>query len=455
MIKSALETVKKYDMLRHGDVVVVGVSGGADSVALLMTLCGLREELALTLYAVHVNHSIRGDDADSDQHFVEELCMKLDVECRAFVFDVPAYAEENGLSSEEAGRKLRYEAFEKVAEEISASRIATAHHANDNCETVIHNILRGSGTTGLSGIHPVRGKYIRPLIETEKKEIEEYLTSEGVEWCTDKTNFEPLYTRNKIRLELIPYLRENYNASIDSAIMRLSALCREDDDYMREETGRYFRKLTKRSQGRILAEREGFNKLHIAIKRRLLRFILEELEIPLKDVHMVHIDSAIRMIEESESGAEQKISLCRIRVIQSGVLFENEQKAVAEDDYEYELDVDKSVFVSETGETVSLTVSTKYEKSGADTVFIDAGSVTLPMKVRNRRPGDRFRPFGMKGSKKLKDFFIDKKIDVSIRNNIPIVVSGNDIVWISGNALSENNRITQKTENIYKLHIEK
>ena len=177
MLKSALDTINKYALLSRGDKVVVGVSGGADSMALLDILCELRNDMDITVIAVHLNHCFRGQDADNDQKFVEDYCKKIGVSCESFKINVGEIAKSEGLTSEEAGRKVRYALFDNVAKKYGANVIATAHHLNDNCETLLHNILRGSGLSGLCGIKPKRDKYVRPLIRTTRAQIEEYLIS--------------------------------------------------------------------------------------------------------------------------------------------------------------------------------------------------------------------------------------------------------------------------------------
>ncbi len=454
MFKQVTETIKKYCMLNYGDTVIVGVSGGADSVALLDVLYNLRDEYSLELHVVHVNHMLRGKDSDDDEFYVTKLCDKLNIKCHKFSFDVSEYAKTNSLTCEEAGRKLRYQAFEEVFNAVNANRIATAHHANDNCETVLHNILRGSGLTGLCGIHPVRGKFIRPLIEVSRADIEKYLSEKGILWCTDKTNAETVYTRNKIRLGLLPYLRKEFNSSADRAIERLSKLCREDDDFIcitaRQKLDEY---TIEKNENEILVDRSKLCNEHCAIKRRLIRLVLEMLEIPLKDVHMVHIDNCIDFLESSVAGRCVSVGQCTVRIGQKGIHFLKE-KTVFEN-YEYSLLIGEKVFIKEAGRYISCSVSEKYEpQNNKNTVFISGDNITEPLVIRNRRNGDRISPFGMQGSKKLKDYFSDKKISLQLRNVIPLIVYNDEVVWITGECLSERFKITSSTKKILKLTVE-
>lgn len=449
--KSVTDAISQYNMISEGDIIVVGVSGGADSVGLLNILYSIQKKYRLTLHAVHINHCLRGEDADNDQKFVENFCHERGIECHSFAINVSDYAKDKGLSFEEAGRYIRYDAFERIANLYNANKIATAHHMNDNCETVIHNILRGSGTTGLAGIHPVRGKYIRPLIKTSRDAIENYLQSEGISWCTDKTNFDAVYTRNKIRIELIPYLKENFNNSIESAITRMSALCGDDDDYMRMETVSAFNKICIEKSDKILIDRSKFNILHIAIKRRIIRYVLELLNVPLKDVHMVHINNCINFIKLSESGAFVRISNCVVSLKQSGIHFSVSNNSVA--DYSYVLEPNNSVFIAETGNIISCSQAQRYYPCGKNVIFINADKILSQLEVRNRRSGDKITPFGMKGTKKLKDFFIDNKIDIDKRNKIPLIVYNNEVIWICGYAMNDNYKISSTTNKILRIEI--
>lgn len=452
MLKSALDTINKYALLSHGDKVVVGVSGGADSMALLDILCELQNDMDITVIAVHLNHCFRGQDADNDQKFVEDYCKKIGIPCESFKINVSEIAKSEGLTSEEAGRKVRYSLFDEVAKKHGANVIATAHHLNDNCETLLHNILRGSGLSGLCGIKPKRDKYVRPLIRTTRAQIEEYLISKGIPWCTDKTNAETDYTRNRIRHGLIPYIKENFNPSCEDALMRLNELCSDDNDFIDSYTKQKLKSLTQRStDSSITLNRVQFNAEHIAVKRRLIRAVLERLCIPLKDVHMVHVDSCIKMMEDSQSGATSRISTCNVILEQDGATFYSGKR---HDGFELELLPEQEIFIPE----VSITVSAKYVdsmgKADANCVFVDADGIDGAITVRSRRDGDKLIPFGMNGTKKVKDIFIDKKIPLSQRNNIPIFVYNNKVIWVSGCCISDEFKITEHTRKILQLKSE-
>lgn len=230
------EAIRAYRMIGRGMKVVVGVSGGADSVCLLAGLVSLREELGISLVAVHVEHGIRGEESLADAGYVAELCERWNVKLSVERIDVEAVARERGLTVEEAGRTVRYEVFARIAREQSADRIAVAHNRNDQAETVLWNLARGSGVKGLGGIRPMRGRIIRPLLFTERSEIESYLRVQGIRWRTDRTNLETAYTRNRIRLELLPWLTERLNAQAVDHIAQAAQRLWEVQDYLEAQT---------------------------------------------------------------------------------------------------------------------------------------------------------------------------------------------------------------------------
>lgn len=231
VLEKVLQAVSEYDMLKPKDKVIVGLSGGADSVTLLHCLNALKEKLDIELFACHINHNLRGEDSDNDQKFAENFCKSLNIPIRILSVDVKGELQKH-QSTEEVARKLRYQAFEEFSREIGA-KVATAHNACDNTETVLLNLIRGTGLKGLCGIPPVRECFIRPLIYCTRAEIEEYISDNGLKFVTDKTNFSTDYTRNKVRLQLMPMLLE-MNPSFHRGISRTVSTLRKDSDFLEE-----------------------------------------------------------------------------------------------------------------------------------------------------------------------------------------------------------------------------
>ena len=243
MKQKILQTIKKYNLIKSGDSIVIGVSGGPDSICLLHVLNELKQELNFKIYVAHINHMIR-EEADLETEYVKEFCNKIEVDCFVKRIDVVKIATELKKGTEETGRQVRYEFFNEILEKTNSNKIATAHNNNDKAETIIMNILRGSGTTGLKGIEPIRdNKFIRPLINTTREEIEEYCINNNLNPKIDKSNNENIYTRNKIRNVVIPYIKQEFNPNIIKTINRLSEVITEENEYLNNLTAQIFNKI--------------------------------------------------------------------------------------------------------------------------------------------------------------------------------------------------------------------
>ena len=268
------DTIKKYNLIEENDKIVVGVSGGPDSITLLNILHKLSKTLHFEICVAHINHMIR-EEADDETEYVKEFCNKIDVQCFVKKVDVINIAGINKEGTEETGRKIRYDFFEEVLKNTNSNKIATAHNSNDNAETVLMNIIRGSGSSGLKGIEPLRGKLIRPLIECNRNEIEMYCEENSLNPKFDKSNSENIYTRNKIRNLLIPYIQDNFNPSILDALNRLSALSREENEYFEDVVQNEFEKiLINENEKEIILDLKKFNQLKKVIKARIILYTI-------------------------------------------------------------------------------------------------------------------------------------------------------------------------------------
>lgn len=444
-----IDAIAKYHMLEQGDAVVVGVSGGADSVALLHVL--VNSSLALHITAVHVNHNLRGQDAVKDQEYVQELCKHWNVPLKTVSVNVAQYAQEHGYTVEEAGRLLRRSVFEETAKELGGAKIATAHQRDDLCETVLHNILRGCGITGLRGILPVNGSYIHPLIDTPRCEIENYLREHGIAWRQDDSNRDLSYTRNRIRNQLIPYLKDCFNPNVEEALQRLASISREEDELLQQIAIKTLRDITlqKQEQG-ILLDKVQFCTFPKALQRRILRQTLEQLQLPLKDVHMDQIDAAISLARNSQAGAWLLISDGYVQIVQSGVYIG--RKLNNEEILPVEFAPGTSAVLSD-GRIIRSAFVEKADFFNSNRAFLDADKIKGTLLVRSRKNGDRFHPCGMEHDKKLKDYLIDHKIDVNLRNKIPLIVYNSNIVWVAGCTISDDYKITPDTKRILMLEL--
>lgn len=292
-----LETIKKYNLITSGDTILVAVSGGPDSMCLLDILLKLKNILEIKeIVVVHLNHMIR-QEAKEETEYVEEYCNNNNIRCFVKYEDIIKKAKEQKIGTEEAGRKARYDFFEQTANKINANKIAIAHNKNDNVETVFMHMLRGSGISGLTGIKPYReGIYIRPLIKCSRNEIEEYCEKEKLNPKYDKTNNDNTYTRNRIRNELIPYIKKEFNPNIIETIDRLSELILDEENYMQEITVENYKLiLENENKNEIILNLKKFNSLKDIIKSRIILYIVKKLFVTAKGIEKIHIDDIIKL----------------------------------------------------------------------------------------------------------------------------------------------------------------
>lgn len=297
MEEKILQTIKKYNLIENGDKVVIGVSGGPDSITLLDVLLKIKEKkiIDFDIVVCHINHMIR-KEAVSDEEYVINFCNRNDIKCFVKRVEVEKIAKQEKISTEEAGRKERYEFFNEILKKENANKIATAHNKNDNVETVLMNIIRGSGSSGLKGIEAKRKNLIRPLLECNREEIEQYCKENNLEPRIDKTNFENNYTRNKIRNLLIPYIKENFNPNIIEAINRLSDLSKQENEYFEKETKEIYKELLEEKEEKYISlNLKKFNLLETVIKSRLLLYTINELLGTKNGIEKKHIEDIIKL----------------------------------------------------------------------------------------------------------------------------------------------------------------
>lgn len=318
--EKVLNTIQKYNLIKKGDAIVIGVSGGPDSMTLLHMLYQMQELLNIQIYVAHVNHMLR-KEADEETQYVQEFCKRLKVDCYIRKIDIEKVALDEKISTELAGRKARYDFFDEVAQKVGANKIATAHNANDNAETVLMNLMRGSGTFGLKGIEKIReGKYIRPIIECTRKEIEAYAQENQLHPKYDKTNEENIYTRNKIRNELIPFLEREFNPNIVEGLNRLSTIVTNEEAYFHkiventfkeiQISGENFKKNQKntfrsnqieeiekglKEKNIIILDLKKFNVLDEVIKSRIILYTVNKLLGTTQGIEKIHIEDIIKL----------------------------------------------------------------------------------------------------------------------------------------------------------------
>lgn len=444
--------IKKHSMLFEKDRVLIGLSGGPDSVCLLHALNNLKDEYKLSLHAIYIDHGLRPDEIPAEIEFCKKLCEAFGVPFLTKSVDVKSYAKEYCLNKQEAARELRYKIFEDVALEIGSSRIALAHNADDQAETFFMRILRGAGQKGLSGIPPVRGKIIRPLIEIERKDIEEFLDGISQSFIVDSSNLKKDYFRNWLRLSVMPEFKRQ-NPELIRTISRTSEIIREEDNYLELIVTKTLMKLIPKKTDRtielFLVPLETMDRV---ILRRVLRRAIDAVK-GLRGIGFVHIEDIIELVKRGNSG--DRIYLPKgIRVIKgyATLILTSEQPSRLG---AYILNVPEELALKESGILIksSFAESAEIPCDGKSKVIIDAERIRLPLVVRARKSGDLFYPFGFGKRKKLQDFFVDEKIPRDERDSIPIVLSGDNIVWIAGYRADERFKVTPDTKKIVLLEI--
>lgn len=447
MKKKVLEFIRKNKLVKKGNSVVLGVSGGADSICMLKLLSDLQKRLGISLYVLHINHMIRGEEADQDAAFVKKICTKFKVPHRVINVDVPALAEREGLSEEEAGRYVRYDEFSKYAYEVGATKIAVAHNSNDNAETVLMNLARGTGIKGLGGIPPKREmedangnvvEVIRPILCLSRKEIEDYLKENEIEYRNDSTNDSTDYTRNKIRLEIMPLL-ENINDNAMQNITNASNELADTSDYIEKDVDEAYEEFVSEEDGKLFLSDESFA-IDPIVLTGVIRKMIENIAGKLKDITRIHVGDVVSL---SEKQVGKKIDL--------------PYSIVAEREYE-----GISMF-SESNETESETknkeVIISFEEDDFDRTSIEELKYTKwldydkidDVVVRTRQKGDYIVIDGDGATKKLKKYFIDEKIPRRERDEVLLVADGNHILWVVGYRISEDVKVTPDTKKVVKL----
>lgn len=413
-VKNTITDKKLIDRSRH-EHIVLGLSGGPDSLCLFHVLLQLQMDLDITIHPVHVNHKFRPVAAEEDQAYVEEFCIRHGLECSTFVYDCNSIAKEQGISGEEAGRNARYEAFYKVGRRVMEEnrigpdwvKIAVAQNSNDQAETLLMRILRGTGPDGLAGIEYKRAgtggmEIIRPLLDVKRKDIEKYCEENKLQPRFDYTNKQPVYTRNKIRLQLIPFIEKSFNPNITETLNRLSIIAKEDKDFMESIVS----DLMKNDLGL-----EKIREQHPAIRKRIIIRKLEEIGLE-QGITRAHVEAADKLITEGKTGALIHLPKgYRILMDYGEIRFIKE---------ELNLKSDADSNQSET--------DIKQSETGTDWI---EGFV-----IRTRQPGDYIVLKGVGGRKKIQDAFVDMKIKKEFRDIIPMLCKGSEVMWIIGDDIT-------------------
>ncbi len=444
MLSTVEKTILKHCMINESDKILVAFSGGCDSVSLCLALM----ELGFDFAVAHVNHMIR-KEAEHDEDFVVQFAARHNLVCHTTRIDVPLIAKERKISLESAGRMARYDYFDLLASQFSYTKIAVAHNKNDNCETFLHNMIRGSGLGGLCGIPPVRDNIIRPLIDVDRKTIERYVRQKNETYVTDLTNESVEYTRNRIRHTVMPHILEINPGFMDNLCKTMEIL-RSDNNYLVSCA----RNIVEKLKDRAVIDKTNFMMLDDSLKAYALRIAYEHTAGTSKDFESKHISYILSQVPHKEHGKICDLCMNVHCVMEYGKIVFGRNMSF--DDYEYELPVEGVLIINEAGVkiTSSIIAPDEVDFSALNCEYFDFNQIPGSLRVRNKRNGDKIIPMGKASYKKLKEIFINEKIPLDKRNVAPVVLA-DEIMWVLGIKRASVYAITDKTEKVLKIQFKK
>lgn len=461
-----LRTIRKYKLLDKGDSIVIGVSGGPDSVALFHALYELKRMYSLNIIVAHLNHLLRGEDSLKDERYVVKLAKKFNVPVIMKKTDVLKFSKEQHVTVEEAGRIARYNMFNRIAKDLKVDKIALAHHFDDQAETVLMRIIRGTGISGFGGIFPVREHkgltVIRPLLECSKKEILNYLKLKKIKAREDKTNISEIYFRNRIRNELLPILEKKYNLQIRSHLVKFAEIARYQQDFIDKIADNISERVFEpepeiAGSTELIKDKIAYS--HPAIQYSIIRKAVLLTGCDLAKFNFEHIDAILKLVESPEGNKELHLpeNMTVVKRYNKLIFIKDRCDILKKKEYKYSLSEKGKTELRELGIKLKIEEFNKKIriKKSSKIAYFDKSGVSFPLFVRNRRIGDKFSPFGLGGKfKKLKDFFIDEKIPIEIRDTVPLLVDSKDrILWVAGYRADDRFKITAKTGHIIKCSI--
>jgi len=446
----------KYNLVERNDKILVAVSGGIDSSVLLDLFCSVQDKFNIQLKVVHINHGLRGDESDADTEFVLELAQRYNLKCLVKRVDTRNYSLENKLTIEEGARILRYRFFDDMLRNTQFNKVATAHNADDQAETILDHLMRGSGIRGLAGMAIMRDNYVRPLLGVSRKDIELYARERKIKFRVDSSNWELKYKRNRIRHELIPYVKRQFNPNIIPVLIRSGDIFRETEDYLMEEAKLALQNclISTKAHETILNLPAYLTNAPI-IRKYIIFNILERLGVHKSVIRYQSMNRLLRLAEERKSGARLKI-------------MENWEALISIDEFvfhrrynenfsfEIKIDTTYHLFKGDVTFRIHLIDPVEVENvvnPDANVEYIDFDKVRTPLYLRNPRKGDRFRPLNMRGEKKLSDFFIDEKVPNYLRGRVPILECQDGIIWVCGYRIDDRYKITDNTKQMLRLEI--
>lgn len=455
-VRMAKKTIQKYVMLQPGERVVVGVSGGADSMALLHVLWELRRDFRLSLVVAHLDHGLR-PEGRAERSFVRKASVQLGIPFISRKVDVREKQKEQRLTLQEAAREVRYSFLQEAAKIHQATKIALGHTADDQAESIIMRLLRGSGTRGLGGIPPVRGEvFIRPLIESWREEVERFLQERKVAFLTDPSNRSLQFLRNRIRHELLPILQQ-YNPRLRHTLVQMAEIFRAEEDFWQNLLKEKFPSLVRsQKKGSITLDIPSLIAQSLPLRLRSLRYATEKILGHLRRVGLSHILAINNLLHSSEPNQSLQLpqGLCLTKAYQALTFAQSREEILP---FEYSIAGPGCWEIPEIGRAMRFEILTSYPrvrpKSSSWVALLDFDKVAFPLTIRSFRPGDRLQPLGMEGEKKVKDLFIDYKIPATQRKKIPLLFKNDQLLWVAGVRLDHRVRLQPETQKVLRVEL--
>jgi len=460
-LRNLKETIAQFAMFHPGDRVLVALSGGPDSMAMLHGLLQLTPEFPIRLGVAHLNHQLREAASERDAAFAAKTAAQLSLAFYSRSEDVSAYRRAFHLSPEEAARERRYAFLIQTAQKHGYGRITVGHTADDNAELVLMHVLRGSGPKGLSGIPPVRGPIVRPLIQTTRKDILAFLAAGGIPWVDDASNRDERLLRNRIRHRVIPYLEEMVHPAVSASLNRMAAIMRDEDTWLDARTESMFNHcLVAREAGSVRLTVDRLVKSHPGAQRRIVRRAVAVVTGRLRKLTYLHVEAVLKLIHEGPPRGHVDLPEgLQVDRHAGEIIFSKatscEHPRPQSRGFTYELRKPGSLEIPEIGMILKLsaidrTALPKFRFAGQQVAFFDMKKVCFPVTVRNASPGDRFQPLGMTGTQKLSDYFINHKVPLGDRRRCPVLVSGDTIVWVAGHRIAETVKVDASTRSVLR-----
>lgn len=468
LVEKVRQTIGTWSMIPEGGHVIVGVSGGADSVVLLYVLHELAPLYPFKLTAVHVNHGLRGKAAEEDAGFVNDLCRRLQIPLKLYAADVRQLSRDSRRSLEEAGRDFRYQCFYETLAQAGADRIAVAHHRDDVCETVLMNLCRGTGIRGLAGIPAVNGQVIRPLIDTSRSEIEAFAAAHQLIYCRDATNEDRTYTRNRFRMDILPYLTAHVNAEAARHIADVSRDAAQISDYLRAEADTLSRAMVQHADGKLKFRAQELLALPEVLQAELVLKLLGEAAGRRRDISRNHVETVLKLAAgRTGQKADLPYDLCIVKDYEYLLIYKKEEKTADTVPEEIPVRAPCSLVMPLKGTKIPCEKGLfrlTMEVGAADknlqipkkryTKWFDYDRMSHRLTLRKRKSGD-YLLLSDGSRKKLNRLLIDEKVSRSDRDQLMLFADGDHVVWIPAlNRISDDLKITDHTTHILEIQLE-